>query len=308
MSSVTNRIPELAGDRSLSIGRAAWRRFRRNPSAIAGAVIISLFVLVALLAPWLTPYQPGSAQWSDQVTLDHVPGPGEGHLLGLDRFGSDLFTQLVYGARNSLYLGLISTLLGLIVGMTVGAVSGGFAIIGGRAGRAVDNVIMRVIDIMLAVPSLLLAITIAAMLGSSQFSIILAIGVAQVPFFARLLRSSMLAEGGKDYIVAASALGLRKRRIVVGQALPNAMGPTIVQGTLSLATAIIEVASLSFLGLGEANPAAAEWGRMLVVAQDRFDVAPQLALYPGLAIAITALGFTLLGESLREALDPRSGL
>lgn len=308
MSAVTNKIPELAGDQSLSIGRAAWRRFRSNPSAIAGAVIIALFVLVALFAPLLTPYQPGAAQWSDQVTLDHVPGPSEGHLLGLDRFGSDLFTQLVYGARNSLYLGLISTLLGLIVGMTIGAVSGGFAIIGGRGGRAVDNVIMRVVDILLAVPSLLLAITIAAMLGSSQFSIILAVGVAQVPFFARLLRSSMLAEGGKDYIVAASALGLRKRRIVVGQALPNAMGPTIVQGTLSLATAIIEVASLSFLGLGEANPAAAEWGRMLVVAQDRFDVAPQLALYPGLAIAITALGFTLLGESMREALDPRSRL
>lgn len=293
-------------DRGLSLTRAALRRFRRNPSAIAGAAIISVFVLVAVLAPLLTPYQPGSAEWSSRVTLDHIPGPGDGHLLGLDRFGSDLWTQLVYGARNSLVLGLVSTLLGLLAGMAIGAVSGGFATIGGRIGLRIDNVIMRCIDVMLSVPSLLLAITIAALLGASPLSVILAVGVAQVPFFARLLRSSMLAEGGKDYVVAASALGIRKRRIVVGHVLPNAVGPTIVQGTLSLATAIIEVASLSFLGLGEANPAAAEWGRMLVVAQDRFDIAPQLALYPGLAIAITALGFTLLGEALREALDPRS--
>jgi peptide/nickel transport system permease protein len=147
---------------------------------------------------------------------------------------------------------------------------------------------------------------VAAVLGQNASSIMIAIGVAQVPIFARLLRGSMLAQGRSDYVLAASALGIRRRRIVMGHVLPNAVGPTIVQATLNLATAIIEVAALSFLGLGEADPAIAEWGRMLVAAQDRFQAAPRLALLPGAAIAITALGFTLFGEALREALDPRT--
>lgn len=289
-----------------SLTRSALRRFRRNPSAIVGAVIIFVFVVLALLAPLLTPYQPGTGEWADQVTLNSVPGPSAEHPLGLDRFGSDLWTQLIYGARNSLYLGLVSTMVGLVLGMSIGAISGGLATVAGRLGKRVDNVIMRIVDILLAIPGLLLAVSIAAILGANSWSVILAVGIAQVPFFARLLRGSMLAQGSEDYIVAANALGIRSHRIVVGHVLPNSMGPTIVQGTLSLATAIIEVASLSFLGLGDSNPAAAEWGRMLVVAQDRFNMAPQLALYPGIAIAITALGFTLLGEALREAIDPRS--
>ncbi|MFT4082800.1 MAG: ABC transporter permease [Nocardioides sp.] len=290
----------------LSLTRSAWRRLRRNPGAIVGAVIVAVFLLVALCAPLLTSYRPGSGQWADQITLDSVPGPGHGHLLGLDRFGSDLWTQMVYGARSSLFLGVVSTLIGLTVGMVLGAVSGGFAVVGGRFGRRVDNVLMRCVDIMLSVPSLLLAISIAAILGANVWAVILAVGAAQVPFFARLLRGSMFAQSGEDYVLAATALGLRKRRIVIGHVLPNSIGPTIVQATLGLATATIEVASLSFLGLGQSDPAAAEWGRMLVAAQDRFDVAPQLAIYPGVAIAVTALGFTLLGEAMREALDPRS--
>ena len=165
---------------------------------------------------------------------------------------------------------------------------------------------MRVVDIMLSVPSLLLAVSIAAVLGQNPYAVMIAIGVAQVPIFARLLRGSMLSQGRSDYVLAASALGLRRRRIVMGHVLPNSMGPTIVQATLNLATAIIEVAALSFLGLGQPDPAVAEWGRMLVAAQDRFQVAPLLAILPGAAIAVTALGFTLFGEALREALDPRS--
>lgn len=295
--------PEAGGQ---SLTRSAWRRFRHNPSAIAGGVIVVLFILVALGAPLLTHDKPGDAKWADQITLTSVPGPSAHHLLGLDRFGSDLWTQMVYGARHSLTLGLLSTVVGLALGMALGAVSGGFVTVGGRAGKRIDNLLMRVVDVMLAVPSLLLAISIAALLGANAWAVILAVGTAQVPFFARLLRSSMLAQGGEDYVLAANALGLRKSRIVVSHVLPNSIGPTIVQATLSLATAIIEVASLSYLGLGESDPAAAEWGRMLVAAQDRFDVAPQLAIYPGVAIAVTALGFTLLGEAMREAIDPRS--
>lgn len=279
--------------------REAGRRLIRNPSAIIGAVIILVFVFVAVFAPLLAPYQPASTQWSGDVTPVTVPGPSPGHLLGLDRFGSDLYTQLVYGARKSLVYGVVSTAIGLTIGALLGVLAGGL-------GGWVDTVIMRVVDIMLSIPSLLLAVSIAAVLGQNASSIMIAIGVAQVPIFARLLRGSMLSHGKSDYVLAASALGIRRRRIVMGHMLPNAAGPTIVQATLNLATAIIEVAALSFLGLGESDPAIAEWGRMLVAAQDRFQAAPRLALLPGLCIAITALGFTLFGEALREALDPRT--
>ena len=279
--------------------KGAWRRLRRNPTAILGASIIALFVLIAIFAPLLTQYEPGSAEWSGEVTPTEVPGPDEDHLLGLDRFGSDLYTQLLFGARQSLMYGVVSTAIGLSVGALLGILAGGI-------GGWVDSFIMRLVDIMLSVPSLLLAVSIAAVLGQNAYSIMIAIGAAQVPIFARLLRGSMLAQGRSDYVLAANALGIKRRRIVLGHMLPNAIGPTIVQATLNLATAIIEVAALSFLGLGSSDPAVAEWGRMLVAAQDRFEAAPQLALLPGMCIAITALGFTLFGEALREALDPRN--
>jgi peptide/nickel transport system permease protein len=279
--------------------RGAWRRLRRNPTAIAGALIVLLFVLIAIFAPLLTPYEPASTEWSSDVTPTEVPGPREGNLLGLDRFGSDLYTQLLFGARQSLVYGIVSTAIGLTVGALLGIIAGGL-------GGWVDTVVMRVVDIMLSIPSLLLAVSIAAVLGQNAYAIMIAIGAAQVPIFARLLRGSMLAQGRSDYVLAANALGIRRRRIVMGHMLPNAVGPTIVQATLNLATAIIEVAALSFLGLGDNDPAIAEWGRMLVAAQDRFEAAPRLALLPGAAIAITALGFTLFGEALREALDPRN--
>jgi peptide/nickel transport system permease protein len=279
--------------------RGAWDRLKRNPTAIVGALIVLAFVVIAVIAPLLTPYEPGSAQWSGEVTPTSVPGPSEDHLLGLDRFGSDLYTQLLFGARQSLVYGIVSTAIGLTVGALLGILAGGL-------GGWVDTVVMRVVDIMLSIPSLLLAVSIAAVLGQNAASVMIAIGAAQVPIFARLLRGSMLSQARSDYVLAAQALGIKRRRIVLGHILPNAVGPTIVQATLNLATAIIEVAALSFLGLGESDPAIAEWGRMLVAAQDRFEAAPQLALLPGGAIAITALGFTLFGEALREALDPRN--
>ncbi len=290
----------------VSLWRGAFRRIRRNPSAIAGVIIVVAFAIVALAAPLLTTYQPGSAEWAGQVTPSSVPGPSSDHWLGLDRFGSDMWTQMVYGARQSLVYGVVSTAIGLTVGASLGALAGGFGAVGGRFGGWVDTAIMRFVDVMLSIPSLLLAVSIAAVLGQNSYAIMIAIGTAQVPIFARLLRGSMLSQGKSDYVLAAGALGLRKRRIVMGHVLPNSIGPTIVQATLNLATAIIEVAALSYLGLGSSDPAVAEWGRMLVAAQDRFDAAPRLAVLPGMAIAITALGFTLFGEALREALDPRT--
>jgi peptide/nickel transport system permease protein len=286
-------------ERGLSLWRGAWHRLRRNPTAIVGALIVLAFVVIAIIAPLLTPYEPASTQWSGQVTPTSVPGPSAEHWLGLDRFGSDMWTQMLFGARQSLVYGVVATAIGLTLGTFLGVLAGG---LGGK----VDTAIMRVVDIMLSIPSLLLAVSIAAVLGQNAYSIMIAIGVAQVPIFARLLRGSMLSQNKSDYVLAAGALGIRRRRIVVGHVLPNSVGPTIVQATLNLATAIIEVAALSFLGLGQADPAVAEWGRMLVAAQDRFEAAPRLALLPGTAIAITALGFTLLGEAMREALDPRT--
>ncbi|MCD4535311.1 ABC transporter permease [Nocardioides sp. cx-169] len=303
MDPATGGAPEEHG---VSLWRGAMRRLRRNPSAILGALIVLAFVVIAIIAPLLTSYEPASPEWAGQITPSKVPGPSEDHFLGLDSFGSDMWTQMLYGARQSLIYGIVSTAIGLAVGATLGLLAGGFGSVGGRFGRWVDTAIMRLVDIMLSIPSLLLAVSIAAILGKNAYAIMIAIGVVQVPIFARLLRGSMLSQGRSDYVLAASSLGLRKRRIVMSHILPNSLGPTIVQATLNLATAIIEVAALSFLGLGEADPAVAEWGRMLVAAQDRFQADPRLAIYPGVAIAITALGFTLFGEALREALDPRS--
>jgi peptide/nickel transport system permease protein len=285
-------------ERGTSLWRGAFQRLRRDPFAIAGAVIVVVFVLVALFAPLLAPYEPAGAQWGNQVTPSDVPGPSADHLLGLDAFGSDLSTQLLYGARQSLIIGVVSTTLGLTVGAVIGLLAGGI-------GGWVDVLLMRVVDVLLSIPSLLLAVSVAAVLGRTSLSVMIAIAAAQVPIFARLLRGSLLSQRGADYVLAASSLGLRRRTVVLSHMLPNSLGPVIVQATLVLATATIEVAALSYLGLGEPNPTVAEWGRMLVKSQDRLETDPQLALLPGLLIALTALGFTLLGEALREALDPK---
>jgi peptide/nickel transport system permease protein len=292
-------VDPLGEERGTSLWQGAFHRLRRNPAAIIGAVIVLAFVVVAIAAPLIAPYAPAGSQWIDQVTPSSVPGPSPGHLLGLDPFGSDLFTQLIYGARQSLIIGVVSTSLGLIGGFVLGTIAGGF-------GGWVDTLVMRIVDILLSIPALLLAVSVAAVLGQRPIAIMIAIASAQVPIFARLLRGSMLAQRGQDYVLASVSLGLRRRTIVLNHVLPNSLGPVIVQATLTLATAIIEVAALSYLGLGAPDPAVAEWGRMLVKAQDRLQSDPHLLLLPGLCIAVTALGFTLFGEALREALDPKS--
>jgi len=281
--------------------RDAFRRLRRNPAAIAGAVIVGLFLLVAIFAPILAPYGGEDLPGRTEITPTSIPGPGdiEGYPLGLDRFGGDVLSKLIWGARASLLIGVISTALGLAGGMLLGVIAGG-------VGGWVDNVIMRFVDILLSVPNLLLAVSIAAVLGQTPTAVMIAIGVSQVPIFARLLRSSMISQRGADYVLSAQALGLSTRTITMSHLLPNSVGPVIVQATLTLATAVIDAAALSFLGLGGGRPESAEWGRMLTYAQNELAVAPQLAFLPGICIAITALGFTLLGESLREALDPKT--
>lgn len=279
----------------------AFRRLRRNPAAIAGAVIVGLFILVSILAPLLAPYGGNDLPGRTEITPTSIPGPGDidGYPLGLDRFGGDVLSKLIWGARASLIIGVVSTALGLLGGMLLGVIAGGL-------GGWVDSVIMRFVDILLSIPNLLLAVSIAALIGQKPAAIMIAIGVSQVPIFARLLRSSMISQRSADYILSAQTLGLSRRTITMSHLLPNSMGPVIVQATLTLATAVIDAAALSFLGLGGGLPQTAEWGRMLTYAQAELAVAPQLAFLPGICIAVTALGFTLLGESLREALDPKT--
>ncbi|WP_460801450.1 ABC transporter permease [Microbacterium sp. GXF6406] len=278
-----------------------FRRLRRNPTAWIGAVIVALFVLVAALAPLLAPYPETALPGARFITPTHIPGPGElpEFPLGLDRFGGDVLSKLIWGAQASLLVGVISTALGLVGGMLLGLIAGTF-------GGWVDTLIMRIVDIILSVPNLLLAVSIAAILGQTPFAVMIAIGASQVPIFARLLRASMLQQRSSDYVLSAQTLGLGRGRITMSHVLPNAIGPVIVQGTLTLATAVIDAAALSFLGLGGGRPETAEWGRMLTYAQAELSIAPWLAFLPGICIAVTALGFTLFGEALRESMDPRT--
>ncbi len=289
-------IPE--GDGGLSLTRSAFNRLRRDPVAIIGAVIVLVFLVVAAFAPWLAPKDPVTQYLLSEIRPGEIPGPREGFPLGVDNLGRDLLSRLIYGSRQSLLIGVVSTVLGLVVGMTLGVLAGAF-------GGWVDTVVMRFVDIILSIPGLLMAITVSVLLGQNQYSLMIAIAVVQVPVFARLLRGSMLAQRNSDYAVAAKALGVKRARIVFGHVLPNSLSPVIVQATLSLATAIIEAAALSFLGLGDPDIARPEWGAMLANAQAFLSVRPWLAIWPALCIIVVALGFTLLGERLREALDPK---
>ncbi|WP_300012466.1 ABC transporter permease [Pseudonocardia sp.] len=293
------RIDDVAGGRSLSV--EALRRLRRDPVAITGASIVGLFVLVAVLAPVIAPNNATEAfpQLLDELRPGQIPGPQEGFPLGGDQLGRDFFSRMILAAQQTLVVGVVATLIGLAVGLVIGTLAGAF-------GGWVDNVLMRVTDVLLSIPSLLLAISVAALAASpSQTTVIIAVSIVAVPIFARLLRGAMLAQRDSDHVVAVTALGVRRSAVVLRHMLPNALGPVIVQATLTLATAILDAAALSFLGLGDADPGRAEWGLMLAQAQAYLDVRPALALYPAFAIIVVALGFTLLGESLREALDPK---
>jgi peptide/nickel transport system permease protein len=278
--------------------KEAFRRLRRDPMAIIGALLVLVFVLVAIFAPLLAPHDPNEQLLIDQVRPDYIPGSQPGHPLGADQLGRDELSRLLYGSRQSLLVGVVSTILGLAIGMTLGCIAGAF---GGR----VDNVIMRLTDLMLSIPGLLTAITISVILGQSLSSVMIAIAIVNVPIFARLLRGSMLSQREGDYVLAARSIGLPRRKIVLSHVLPNSVGPVIVQATLTLATAIIDAAALSFLGLGNQDDSRPEWGAMLSDAQNYLEIRPALAFYPCIAIVLAALGFTLLGESLREALDPK---
>lgn len=306
-----DRLAELTVSRGAAVGRSLWfeafGRLRRSPMAIVGAVIVLIFVILAALAPWLAPHDPTAQLWRDDVSLARnlFVGPRAENPLGLDHVGRDQLSRMLVGARQSLLVGVVATLIGLGVGAIVGGISGAAAGMGRRLGRAVDSVLMRIVDMLLSIPALLIAISVAALLGPSLTTLMIAVGAAQIPIFARLLRGSMLAQSRSDFVTASVALGVRRPKVVLTHVLPNSLGPILVQGTLTLATAIIEAAALSYIGLGSPDISRPEWGGMLADAQRFLGPAPHMALLPAVAIIITALGFTLLGEAMREALDPK---
>lgn len=270
----------------------AYRRLLQSKVGKAGLIIIIMLIIVAAIAPVLAPYDPFETN-----ILFRYKAPSSEHLLGTDGMGRDILSRIIYGSRISLQVGLISVALALILGVS-------FGLIAGYYGGKLDMLIMRFMDIMLAFPSILLAIAIVAILGPQLKNAMLAIGIINVPRFARIVRSSVLSIKESEYISAARALGAGDLRIIFKHLLPNAMAPLIVQTTLSIATAILEAAALSFLGLG-AQPPSPEWGAMLSDARSSLQKAPWVATFPGLAIVFGVLGFNLLGDGLRDALDPK---
>ena len=270
----------------------AWRRLRRRKGAMLGLAIVAIFVVVAVFAPLIAPYDPIATSWS----LIRKP-PSAAHWLGTDDVGRDVFSRIVFGARASMSAGLVSVSIALGIGVPIG-------LLAGYAGGWVDAVISRIVDAMLAIPFLILAITLAAFLGPSLYNAMIAIGVTATPIFVRLTRGQTLAAKVEDYVEAARAVGNPHWRVALRHILPNVVPPLLVQASLAIAGAIIAEAALSFLGLGQ-QPPAPSWGSMLNSAQRFIAQAPWMAFWPGFAIFFAVLSFNLLGDGLRDALDPR---
>ncbi len=272
--------------------RRVWTQFRRSLVGLLGLGIIVGFLLIGLLAPRIAPHDPYEVDFEASLRR-----PSAGHPFGQDELGRDVASRIIYGARISLVIGVIAVAIGIAVGVPLGALSGYY-------GGWPDLLTQRVVDIMLAFPGILLAIVIVAVLGVGLPQAMIAIGIVSIPVYARLVRAQTLAVRNQEFVEAARALGAGVGRIVARYILPNALPVIIVQSTLQVASAILTAAALGFLGLG-AQPPAAEWGAMLSAARQYLRLAPHAVTVPGLAIMITVLGFNLLGDAVRDALDPR---
>ena len=270
----------------------ALARFRGRPAAVAGFIVIALFVFVAVAAPWVAPYDPTATSWSLVRKA-----PSWMHWMGTDENGRDVLARIIYGARASLLAGVVSVLIAAGIGVPVGLAAG-------FLGGVVDLVVGRIVDAMLACPFLILAIALAAFLGPALTNAMIAIGVTAAPVFVRVARGATIDAATNEYVEAARALGNPPWRVALRHVAPNIVPPVLVQATLAIATAIIAEASLSFLGLGQ-QPPAPSWGSMLNSAQRFLSQAPWLAVFPGAAIFLAVLAFNLVGDGLRDALDPR---
>ena len=272
--------------------REVWRRLKRNRAAMAGGIIVLLFVATALLAPWLSPHHPNEGDLTKRLKA-----PDREHFLGTDQLGRDLLSRVIYGARISLQIQIVAVMIALFVGTILGMV-------GGYYGGTFDNFIMRIMDILLAFPGIFLAIAIIAVLGPGLTNLMLAAGIYSIPQFARIVRGSVLSLKEKEFVEAAKAVGENDFNILLRYLLPNSMAPIIVQTTLRMATVLLTASGLSFLGLG-VQPPTPEWGAMLSNARAYLITAPHVATVPGLAIMLVVMGFNLFGDGLRDSLDPR---
>lgn len=268
------------------------KQFFSNKLALAGTLLVAFFILLAIFAPLIAPYG-----LNEQVMANRLQPPSGEHWFGTDDFGRDIFSRVVYGARISLWVGFLSVLGSMVVGTLLGIVAGYF-------GKWIDAIISRIFDIMLAFPSILLAIAVVAILRPSLENALLAIAIINIPTFGRLVRSKVLSVKEEEYILAARSVGMKHTRILLLHIFPNSLSPIIVQATLAIGTAIIEAAALGFLGLGAKAPTP-EWGKMLADARSFLVQAPWTLIFPGLAIMLTVLGFNLMGDGLRDTLDPK---
>jgi len=295
----------LLSERPTSQWALTLRRFRGRKSGMIGLVIVLILIGMALLAPLIAPYPPNEVLIGKEdvgprekpcIHLLGCPEDQPQHIMGTDGNVRDEFSRIVYGARVSLTLGFFTVTIALIVGSALGALAG-------FTGGWIDNVIMRIMDVVLGFPSLLLAIAIVAVLGPGLQNALIAIAIVSIPAYARVMRAQVLSIKESDYVAASTALGASSRQLLLGRVVPNALTPLVVLATLGVATAILEAAGLSFLGLG-AQPPLAEWGSMLATERNNVFTSPHLVFFPGIAIMITVLGFNLMGDGLRDALDP----
>ncbi len=291
-ASINVTPPSVPAEKVSGPWRDAWKAFRRNKTAMLGLCIIVFFVLIALLAPIIAPYG-----FKEQELVNRLKAPSAAHWFGTDDLGRDMFTRIIYGARISLWVGFFAVIGSIIAGTFLGILAGFY-------GKWMDMLISRLFEILLAFPSILLAIAIVAILGPSLQNALYAIAIVNIPTYGRLVRAKVLSLKSEEYITAARAIGMTNTRILLTHILPNSLTPIIVQGTLGIATAIIEAAALGFLGLG-AQPPDPEWGKMLSDSRQFIQKAPWTVVFPGLSIMLTVLGFNLMGDGLRDVLDPR---
>ena len=270
-----------------------WRRFRKSKTAIIGLIIFTIMFMLVIFADLIVPYEVAVTQSPSELREP----PSSEHWFGTDNYGRDIFARIIHGSRYSLLVGMAAVIIGVIVGGLLGSISGYF-------GGIVDAIIMRVADVLLCIPMMLLALALVAILGTSLVNVLLAVMISISPMYIRVVRASILSVIGQDYIEAAKACGTSDLAIIVKHVLPNAIGPIIVQATMSVGTVILSVASISFLGMG-IQPPTPEWGSMLSEAKNFMLLSPHMVLYPGLAIGLTAFSINLMGDGLRDALDPK---
>jgi peptide/nickel transport system permease protein len=273
-------------------GRRAWRRFSSHRMAFVGGVIVAVFAVTALIAPWIAPYDPIAIDLSIARR-----GPNAAHWLGTDSLGRDILSRIIVGSRYTLGLTFLGVAVGALIGGSLGCIAGFF-------GGGLDNAIMRLMDLLLAFPGILLTIVIVTIMGTGMQGVVIAIGIYTIPELSRILRASVLSVREMDFIEAARAVGCGNLRILFGHVVTNAFAPSLVYTTLRLARAILITASLSFLGMG-AKPPTPEWGAMLSTGRSYIRSAPHITVFPGLAIMLVVMGFNLLGDGLRDFLDPR---